>query len=196
MKPVKLGMLSALTASVCCLGPLLLALIGLGSLGFGAFISRHHWWFITAAMVLLTFAWRNYLREVRRCRTEACEMAQGKVTRSALLLASVVVTTFLVINVYTYACQHGTRTEPRTLSLGTALTSVIIPVKGMTCFSCELTVESSLKHLPGVQQVDAKATEQAAHVRYDPAQIEVNALVAAINRSGFQAQASNEETHP
>ena len=71
--------------------------------------------------------------------------------------------------------------------MSTALTSVVIPVKGMTCFTCELTVESSLKGLPGVEQVDAKVNIQAAHVRYDPTRIELDALIAAINQTGFEA---------
>ena len=48
--------------------------------------------------------------------------------------------------------------------------------------------------LSGVQQVDAKVNEQAAHVRYDPSQIKLEALIAAINKTGFKAtQPSGEE---
>lgn len=46
MKAKKLGIFSAILASICCLGPLILVLIGLGSLGIGAVISRYHWWFL------------------------------------------------------------------------------------------------------------------------------------------------------
>ncbi len=194
MKPGKLGMLSALVASVCCLGPLLLVLLGLGSLGFGAVIGRYHWWFIGAAIVLLAYAWQSYLKEARRCRTESCKMAQGKTTRTVLILASLIVGTFVGLNVYTYASQHGSMREPGAASVSTALTSVVIPVEGMTCFTCELTVESSLKGLPGVQQVDAKVNEQAAHVHYDPSQIGLDALITAINKTGFKAtQPSGQE---
>ena len=63
MRSDRMGMLSALVASVCCLGPVLLVLLGLGSLGFGALIGRYHWWFIGAAIALLTYAWRSYLKE-------------------------------------------------------------------------------------------------------------------------------------
>ena len=187
MKPQKLGILSALVASACCLGPLLLVLLGLGSLGFGAVLGRFHWWFIGAAIALLVFAWRSYLKEARRCRTEACEMAQGKTTRTALILASVVVATFVGLNVYTYAAQRRGIPEPRASSISAALTSVVIQVEGMTCFTCELTVESSLKGLPGVQQVDAKVNEQAAHVWYDPKRVHFDAIISAINKTGFKA---------
>ena len=193
MKPQKLGILSALVASVCCLGPLLLIFLGLGSLGFGAVLGRFHWWFIGAAIALLAFAWRSYAKEAHRCRTESCKMAQGKTTRTALILASVVVATFVGLNVYTYASQRGSTPEPGAASVSTALTSVVIPVKGMTCFTCELTVESSLKGLQGVEQVDAKVNDRAAYVSYDPTRIELDALISAINRTGFKATRPSDE---
>jgi len=188
MKADRLGILSALFASVCCLGPVLLVLLGLGSLGFGALIGRYHWWFIGAAIALLAVAWRSYLKEARRCKTASCEMARGKTTRTVLLLASVVVAVFVGLNLYTYASQ--TR---HTSSLGTAprpgqLASVVIPVEGMTCFTCELTVESSLKRLPGVQSAEAKVNEGMAYVEYEPARVSLDALIAAINKTGYKAK--------
>lgn len=185
MKPAKLGLLSALTASVCCLGPVLLVLLGLGSLGFGAILGRYHWWFILAAIGLLTFAWRSYVKEKRRCDTARCEMAQGRTTKWTLLLASAVVAAFVGLNLYTYASQsHRAAMTPGSSS---HLSAVKITVEGMTCFTCELTVESSLKRLPGVQDADAKVTEQAAYVRYDPTRVSLDALITAINKTGYRA---------
>jgi len=57
----------------------------------------------------------------------------------------------------------------------------------MTCFTCELTVESSLKHLPGVRRVDARVKDAAAYVQYDPAQIKLEDLMTAINETGYRA---------
>jgi copper chaperone CopZ len=196
MKPVKLGVLSALTASVCCVGPALLALLGLGGLGAAAFIGRYHWWLIGAAITLLAFGWRNYLREGRRCRTEACTMAQGKTARAILIVASVIVATFVGLNVYTYAGQRRSALERSAALEGAALTAVAIPVKGMSCWSCELTVESSLKELPGVQHIEASVKEQTAYVTYDPQRIALDALVAAINGTGFRAESPSEAARP
>ncbi len=188
MKPQKLGILSALLASMCCLGPVLLVLLGLGSLGFGTFLGRYHWWFIAAAIILLTIAWRSYLKEAGRCRAASCEMAQGKTTRAVLTLASVVVAVFVGLNLYTYASRHRSAQGPAVARINNASTSVVIPVEGMTCFTCELTVESSLKTLPGVQSADAKVNDAAAYVRYDSTQVSLDALVAAINKTGYRAK--------
>ena len=196
MKPQRLGMLSALLASVCCLGPVLLVLLGLGSLGFGALISRAHWWFITAAIGLLAVAWRSYLKETGRCRTAHCKIAGGKRTRTALLLASTVVAVFVGLNLYTYASQTRQTTSVGTAPRNGPLASVAIPVEGMTCFTCELTVESSLKGLPGVKEADARVADQTTVVQYDPAQVSVEQLVATITKTGYPARSPDESSPP
>lgn len=192
MKADKLGLVSALLASVCCLGPVLLVLLGLGSLGFGAVVGRYHWWFITAAILLLSVAWRSYLKEASRCQTASCQMTRGKMTRTVLTLASVVVAIFVSLNLYTYASQsRRTNAAPASLAQGD-VASVTIPVEGMTCFTCELTVESSLKKLSGVQSADAKVNEASAYVSYDPARVSLDDLVSAINKTGYHAKPPRE----
>lgn len=189
MKPQRLGILSALLASVCCLGPVLLVVLGLGSLGFGAVLGRYHWWLIGTAIALLAYAWRSYLKEAARCKAASCEMARGKTTRMVLTLASGVVAIFVGLNLHTYASQSHT-IRPQTASVGARhLASVAIPVEGMTCFTCELTVESSLKKLPGVQNADARINDAAAYVEYDPNRVSLEQLIVAINKTGYKAKA-------
>jgi len=186
MKPTHVGITSAIVASLCCLGPLVLVLVGLGSLGLGAFFGRYHWWFIGAAIGLLTFAWRSYFKEKRRCTTAHCEMASGQTTKWTLLLASTVVAVFVGLNVYTYASQ-GRKSAVSTSPTLASLATIKIPVEGMTCFTCELTVEASLKGLPGVRRVDASAKDAAAYVQYDPVQVRLEDLMTAINKTGYRA---------
>lgn len=78
MKASKLGILSVAIASICCVGPLLLILLGLGSLGIGAAIGKYHWYLIVAALLLLTFAWKNYLKKKKTCDLKTCKMEDKK----------------------------------------------------------------------------------------------------------------------
>lgn len=182
MKAKGLGILSALTASVCCLGPLVLILIGLGGLGFGAIIGKYHWYFIAGAGVLLGFSWKSYFSEKKACEAKQCTMEGKKMTRNILLLASAAVLTFVGLNVYTYA--KSTALES-TMKSGAQMT---IPVKGMVCMTCEITVKSAVKKLTGIHEVKASAKDQVVRVSYDPAKTSLDEIISAINGTGFKAE--------
>ena len=183
MEARKLGIFAAFVASLCCVGPLLLAALGLGGLGIAAFIGANHWYFIGGAGAILAVAWYFYLRERRRCETEQCQMVGGKATRITLPLATLAVLVFLGLNLYTYA--GDSISEPNILSA--AYDQTIIPVEGMTCVTCTIPVENSLKKLEGVQAAKASIPKKSVTVIYDPQQVQVERLVEAVNSTGYRA---------
>jgi len=193
MKADRLGLLSAMLASVCCLGPVLLVLVGLGSLGVGAFLGRYHWWFIAAAIYLLSVAWRSYLTEAARCRAASCHMVRGKTTRTILVLVSGIVAIFAGLNAWSTVAQSDTPTS--TVSAPDGKT-VAIPTKGMTCAMCEVTIEQSLAKHPGVLRVDAQVATEQVLVTYDAKRIGLGELMEAINKAGYQTQAPAEGEQP
>ena len=182
MKAKGLGILSALTASVCCLGPLLLIALGLGSLGLGAALGRYHLYFILGAAFLLAFAWRRYFKEKKSCESARCEMEGKKITKNVLLLASSIVLLFAGLNIYTYASGSAVNEGSK------QGVQVSIPVDGMSCFTCEISVQSAVKKLPGVYQVRASAKDHVAIVSYDSQKTNLDQIVAAINQTGYNAE--------
>jgi len=183
MKPERFGILAGLTASLCCLGPPLLILLGLGSLGLGSFFGKYHWYFILAGTLLLGFAWRSYLKEKRRCTAAGCRMVRQGQTRSILLLATLIVAVFVGLNLYTYARGQSEMTPISKIGEK----QVIIPVEGMSCFTCELSVQKALGDLVGVKSSKASAKKGSVIVLYDPKQISVMDLVEAIDKTGYKA---------
>ena len=158
MKPTKASVLSAILASVCCLGPVVLVAVGLGSLGIGAFLGRYHWFFLGGAGVILIFAWRVYRKEKVRCDAERCQMESRPGVLTALIIATAAVALFAGLNVYTYVGDRAASSAPETKSAAgkTNIERVTIPVEGMVCFTCELTVESSLKRLNGARFIEGQ----------------------------------------
>lgn len=186
MKASKLGILSALIASACCVGPLLLILLGLGSLGIGAAIGKYHWYFIAGALVLIAFAWRSFFKEKKTCNLKGCEMENKRVTLITLIIVSLIVAIFVGLNVYTYAVQKDYSKE-RKEAVSVETKTVNIPVEGMTCFACEVSVSSALKRINGVINARASAKERIASVSYDPARTDTEQLIEAINKTGYKA---------
>ncbi len=182
MKARSIGILSALTASVCCLGPVVLILLGLGGLGIGVAIGRYHWYFMAAGILLLAVGWASFFREKASCDKEACKMEGKEITRGVLAAASIVVLFFIGMNVYTYASE-------KSISL-TSLegASAQIPVSGMTCFSCEIAVESAVKKLDGIHEVKASAKNALVLVSYDASKTSLEEIRDVINRTGYKTQ--------
>lgn len=98
MNTTKLGILSALTASACCLGPTAFVAVGLGGLGLGAYFVRYSGVLVGIAALLLLAGWRTYFREARQCAGVQCRMPGGKIALITLSVASVVVAGFAVMH--------------------------------------------------------------------------------------------------
>jgi len=62
-----------------------------------------------------------------------------------------------------------------------------LPLEGMTCSSCANRIERRLNKLDGVQATVNYATEKAA-VRFDPAQVDPEELVGAVEAAGYRAR--------
>jgi P-type Cu+ transporter len=63
---------------------------------------------------------------------------------------------------------------------------VRLEIGGMTCTSCASRIERKLNTLEGVQATVNYATEEAA-VSFDPTRVDVDALVAAVETTGYTA---------
>ncbi len=192
MKTQRLGIVSGIVASVCCLGPPLLILLGLGGLGIGSFLGKYHWYFILGAGALLGVAWSSYLKEKHRCQKEQCTMIRQGTTRMILIGATLVVTLFFGLNAYTYLGPRVGDTKKIAGMNDLSYSQITLPVEGMSCFSCELSVENALKKTRGVWTVQASAKDKKAIVQYDPKQVSIQELIEAVNQTGYKASAPKE----
>ena len=66
-----------------------------------------------------------------------------------------------------------------------AIAKLELPVEGMTCSSCALTIKKGLGSLPGVGEAEVSFADERASVRYDPATISPNQLIEAIKGLGY-----------
>jgi copper chaperone CopZ len=64
-----------------------------------------------------------------------------------------------------------------------------IPVSGMTCGSCAVTVRKALTSLEGVKKADVSVEQNKATVVYEDSQVTEKQLREAINKTGFKAEA-------
>jgi len=90
--------LGAALASLCCLLPLTVILLGLGSGAFMATTMQYRWLLVPAGIIGIVTGFVLYARERRRCDAMACRMAGSRITLALLILASLVVATAIVLD--------------------------------------------------------------------------------------------------
>lgn len=88
----------ALLSSLCCLLPLAVIVLGLGSGAFMAVTMRYRWLLIPAGVIGVATGFFLYFRERRRCAALSCRMAGSRITLALLLVASLVVGTSIVLD--------------------------------------------------------------------------------------------------
>ena len=185
MKARNVGILSAILGSICCVGPLLLVALGLGT---GAvLIGRYHWIFVIAATVILIWAWAKYLREKRVCDCERKPMEGRRSGMITLLIAAVPVLGFAGANISGYVLTSAPVGQQSQTHLAKGLDRVVISVEGLSCLACEVPVRLALRKVDGVKSVHVNAASKTATVDYEPAKTSPEQLVAAINNTGYHA---------
>jgi copper chaperone CopZ len=189
MKAKHTGILSAILASTCCIGPLLLIAIGLGT--GAAFVGRYHWFFLIGGIAVLTWAWTKYLREKTMCDCEHKPMADRRSGMVTLIVATVLVLGFGSLNISRYMFASAPVSARAETQLANGLHRVVIPVEGLTCLTCEIAVRHGLRRIDGVKAMQVSAGTKTATVDYDRAKTNPEQLVAAINSTGYRASLPN-----
>src|SRR5213080_1294760 len=189
MKAKFAGILSALLATTCCVAPLLLVAIGLGS-GAG-FVGRYHWLFLIAGIAVLTWAWAKYLREKTMCECAHKTMQGRRSGMFTLLIATVIVLGFGSLNISRYMFASGLPSAQAKAQGTNSLSRVVIPVQGMSCATCEIPVRHALRRVDGVRSAHVSAATKTATVYYEAAKTNPEQLIAAINSTGYRASLPN-----
>ncbi|MCA1647356.1 MAG: heavy metal translocating P-type ATPase [Chloroflexi bacterium] len=63
---------------------------------------------------------------------------------------------------------------------------VTLPVEGMTCASCVRRIEKTLNRVAGVQDASVNLATEKAKVVFDPAQVTIDQMRAAVARAGYR----------
>lgn len=199
------AVLAAFVASLCCVGPLLFAALGLGAFGAASVFESARPYLLGVAVLALGFGfYRTYFRRAEACApAEACAAKPAnKAGRAGLWIASVAVVAFALSPWYAGTLAHWFRARSATASTQpqsaqpqaaaaqqTAEAQVTFKVSGMTCTSCETTVRLALESAPGVRRAEVSYQRGEAVV----AKVTLAKLREVIDKTGFKAGEAKEE---
>ena len=98
LTPGLVAWVGAALASLCCLLPLTVIALGLGSGAFMATTMQYRWLLVPAGLIGITTGFVLYIRERRRCDALACRMAGSRTSLALLIVAGLVVATAVALD--------------------------------------------------------------------------------------------------
>jgi copper chaperone CopZ len=210
MKKEKLAVggavVAAITASLCCVGPVLFALFGLGAFGAAAFFVSARPYLLSGAGLLLAFGfyWVYFRKRPACVPGESCATKPvNRVGRAGLWIASVAVIAFALAPYYIGHVASALSRRP-TLETTTptanqsgpaasqepqkSVETVTVKIQGMSCTACEVPVRDALAQTPGVRAADVSYERGDAHLQYDPKTTGIEQIKRAIDSTGYKAK--------
>jgi len=183
------SLIAAVLASVCCIGPLLAAMAGLGAFGAVTMFEAARPYFLALTTLLLGAAfYLTYRRKDTACADGVCSPAVSRRSRAALWIALAVVVALTSFPYYSGRLWKLTSPESTIMaaSVDASSASIVIPIEGLTCSGCAGILETKLSELPGVHRVRVSFEQKTAAVQFDQSQLKESQIRDSIRTAGFQ----------
>jgi len=175
----------AFIASLCCIGPVVLAALGLGGVGFIVGLEAYRPFFIgfTIAVLGLSF-YLTYRKKEVACEDGSCKVETGSKNSKLLLWSITALAAFFIAFPYI----NWTSDDFDFSNVNPEITVLTLPVTGMTCESCNNAVELAVGRVNGVEGVSADYIKGEAKVAFDEYSASAAEIVEAIIKLGYGAK--------
>lgn len=196
MKPLKQswilagGFLSALAASLCCIGPLVAAVAGAGSFVAAGWFERWRPAFLGVTVVLIALAWVLTLRARRiACADGACATPRASRWTLGVLICSTGIVGAVALFPQLAQTALGRSSVASSAPADGRVLRVRIP--SMDCAACAVGIAGTLQRVPGIRSAAVRYTTKEAEIVYDPTVISATTVIAKIDATGFKAEPVN-----
>lgn len=192
-KLASIGLLTAISASLCCITPILALLAGTSG-----FASNFSWiepfrpYLIGTTIVVLGFAWYQKIKPHKQidCNCETTE--KQKFLHTNLFLGLVTCFTILMLIIPDYLSIFYPETEFKTeITNVTSTQETEFMIRGMTCESCERHIDSELRKLPGIIKLETSYKQGKTKVIFDNSKTDVGNIAKTINSIGYQVMSNH-----
>ncbi|MBS1258563.1 MAG: hypothetical protein MAG551_01622 [Candidatus Scalindua arabica] len=185
------GIVAAILASSCCIGPLILAGLGIGSVGIFSALEKYRPLFMTITIAFIGMAF--YLTYCKNKSDECCDINKARIDRikKIVLWTITVIAVSLLLFPYLYGIFGKSDSVAQ---MNDDLQKVVITVEGMTCEACTISINSALSKIHGVSAVKVSLENGEAVVGFDNnvQDIPKNKLLTAIENIGYKPSITSE----
>lgn len=187
IKLAGLGLLTAISASLCCITPVLALLAGTSGLA-----STFSWldplrpYLIGLTVLVLGFAWYQKLKPQKQidCNCDTTEKTPFIQTKK--FLAIVTVFAGIMLAFPTYAHVFFPKTENNTIITDQSkIQTAEFMIDGMTCTGCEEHVNHEVNKLTGIVKTTVSYENANAIIEFDQTQTDLDEIEKAISKTGY-----------
>lgn len=178
---------SAVAASVCCLGPLLLLALGVSGAWIGTLSAfepyRPLFAVVTVGLLAVAF-YRVYRKPVAEACAPGGYCADAKAERiNKVSLWTVTVVAAAMLAAPSLLGRSAVGAGPAPAS--GALKTVTLDVTRMTCGACAVTTKKALEGVEGVRSAEVTLEPPRAVVVYDSGRVDVETIARATTNAGY-----------
>jgi len=185
------SVLAAITASLCCIGPLVAVLLGASGFAASAVFEKWRPMLLGVTFASLALAWYLTYRKPKAACNEGSACTTKPVAKRNKVVLRFATAFVLIAAAFPSLSSAILRATQSNIPVAAADgNSAVLKVKipSMDCAACALNIQSVLKRQAGVQQAQVSFDTKEAVVQYDATKISSENIIAAIDQTGFKAQ--------
>lgn len=177
------SVLAAIVASLCCIGPVVVALIGVGSIGAFTAFEAFRPYLIGLTTIFLGFAfYLTYRKREVMCEDGSCKIeSAGKWNKISVWLATVVAVLALAFPYFNIASTQITNDTV------VPDARIVLQIDGMDCRACAAGLRATLARLEGVHKATVDYEKGQGVIEYNPATVQPGDFINQIDEAGFKA---------
>lgn len=182
-----LGLFTAISASLCCITPVLALLAGSSGLA-----STFSWlaplrpYLIGLTVLVLGFAWYQKLKPQKKmnCNCDTTEKTPFIQTKNFLGIVTVFAGLLLMFPIYVNVFFPKTENKPIVADKSNIQT-IEFSISGMTCSACEEHINQEVNKLIGIVKTTISYDNGNAIIEFDQTQTDIDEIEKAIVKTGY-----------
>jgi len=188
------SVLTAISASLCCITPVLALLAGSSGIAASfSWLEPFRPWLISLTVVVLGFAWYQKLtprtEEEIECACKEDEKPSFWQTKKSLAIVSIFAVTMLAFPYY--ADLFFPKSELSDSINVNLVSTYEIEISGMTCAGCEEHVKFEISKLMGISKLEVSYEQGNAVVSFDESKTSIEEVKTAVVRTGYKVESVN-----
>jgi mercuric ion transport protein len=182
-----LGLLTAISASLCCITPLLALLAGTSGLSSSfSWLDPLRPYLIGLTVLVLGFAWYQKLKSQKQVDCNCDTTEKTPFIQTKIFLATMTVFTGLMLAFPTYDHVFFQKTENKTIITNRLkIQTAEFKINGMTCSACEEHLNQEVNKLDGIVISTASYENENAIVEFDSSKTNIAEIEKAINETAY-----------